>query len=719
MSMRLGSSGDDSARDQVDEAASLGEAPKVGASTTSRKVKNAGLHVVTDMEIFEEATLNFRHKLIISDYSRTPGVKRLVENILAKPTLMDHCVERGMRAEDIHHLAVEKYGGDHEMAAASLIKENIDRWTRIETSLGSSVGLEAIQADQLARKALSEESTTVIRHEASGISFVNTEGQVFVIDATALGEGSFKTAVKVVEYFTGRPAVFLQATESPIAQLKAASSSEEKKTTVERIREKLLAAGDSVNYEIKGAPLFFMSDILHVVTSSDNTVESGTESEFPLAPFVQADPVATGDAEVDSDTFIMHPAPKEVETGTFVERPAGERLGGVADTGSVGAAGTVDLGTFIIHQSKKVDTRTFVEKVSAVERSGMGADTRSVGAAGTVDLGTVIIHQSEKVDTGTFVEKDSAVDRLGTGADTGSVGAAGTVGGEAGALPAPEVPDFMKYFAAGGAFKTMGAGQVIDSELSDWKHEIELYRELAAVPHTAKLHAVIEVASNPYSGMMMEPCEGELEDFILESKTKLALGEMNWNQYKSQACSVLADAAEHYAGAHALGIVNRDIKEGNIMTREGSGVVSDFGTAARITERGRLAQYAGTPIYSAPESVVGNTRVASDVWSFAIVMHNTLVGPMETNPIIAQLMKDCKDPSDPHAILRALRKLTHTHNKLLRASYEDISQKGFDTGDVRLNLFFARAFSLMPELRPTMEEAHTLLRTLAEEARTV
>lgn len=216
----------------------------------------------------------------------------------------------------------------------------------------------------------------------------------------------------------------------------------------------------------------------------------------------------------------------------------------------------------------------------------------------------------------------------------------------------------------------------------------------------------------------MEPCDGELSDFIQSGKEKLALKQISWDQYQAQAASILANAAEHYAGAHALGILNRDIKEANIMTRAAEGVVSDFGTAARESEALVLASYAGTPIYSAPEAAACRFQKASDVWSFAIVVYSTLVGPIEYNPVMEAIIKDSGGGGDPERTISFLKKLASpVGNAELKAKYRDLAENGVHCEDDMLNEFFSAAFSIDPAKRPTMEKAYEILSLLAEEAK--
>ncbi len=121
-----------------------------------------------------------------------------------------------------------------------------------------------------------------------------------------------------------------------------------------------------------------------------------------------------------------------------------------------------------------------------------------------------------------------------------------------------------------------------------------------------------------------------------------------------QACAIALQIAQGLASAHAVEVIHRDLKPGNILLDPGGrAVLTDFGIACAITGDVRLtvegAGFLGTPAYMSPEQVRGSAVDArSDIYAFGVILFEMLVGrlPFDGTTAISLAVARLHDP--PH-----------------------------------------------------------------------
>jgi serine/threonine-protein kinase len=96
------------------------------------------------------------------------------------------------------------------------------------------------------------------------------------------------------------------------------------------------------------------------------------------------------------------------------------------------------------------------------------------------------------------------------------------------------------------------------------------------------------------------------------------------------AADIVGQAAAGVAAAHAIGIVHRDVKPGNVLvTPDGTVKITDFGIAramdgAAMTQTGQII---GTPHYISPEQAEGRAATeSSDIYALGVVLYECLAG---------------------------------------------------------------------------------------------
>jgi serine/threonine protein kinase len=100
-----------------------------------------------------------------------------------------------------------------------------------------------------------------------------------------------------------------------------------------------------------------------------------------------------------------------------------------------------------------------------------------------------------------------------------------------------------------------------------------------------------------------------------------------------RAISILAQVASALDHAHGLGLVHRDVKPGNVLIAQRSGVehafLTDFGITKRITDEPltRTGVAIGTVDYTAPEQARGgDVDARADVYSLGCMLFQMLTG---------------------------------------------------------------------------------------------
>jgi predicted ATPase/tRNA A-37 threonylcarbamoyl transferase component Bud32 len=167
-------------------------------------------------------------------------------------------------------------------------------------------------------------------------------------------------------------------------------------------------------------------------------------------------------------------------------------------------------------------------------------------------------------------------------------------------------------------------------------------------PHIVTLYQIGFEADVPY--MVLEYLSGE------SLAAKLQVGALPPDRVREIMMQV-ADALTH---AHAEGVIHRDLKPGNIfITEHGAAKVLDFGVAmfsmaqetlleqfalADLSELerhvGTTSQVAGTPVYMAPEQLLGQEQDARvDLWACGVLLFEMLTGRLPYQSPVAAIMR--------------------------------------------------------------------------------
>ena len=156
-------------------------------------------------------------------------------------------------------------------------------------------------------------------------------------------------------------------------------------------------------------------------------------------------------------------------------------------------------------------------------------------------------------------------------------------------------------------------------------------------PNVCQIYSVDEFKGQPYFSMR----------FIAGPTLKEAMPQLDLEV----KCRIIQKVALAVHGCHALGILHRDIKPGNIMLeRRENGFwwpfLLDFGLARDLADEGMTVpgMFMGTPVYCSPEQVEGRNDAVdsrSDVYALGATLFECLTGapPFPYRGNLAELMQ--------------------------------------------------------------------------------
>ncbi|MCA9708958.1 MAG: serine/threonine protein kinase, partial [Myxococcales bacterium] len=160
----------------------------------------------------------------------------------------------------------------------------------------------------------------------------------------------------------------------------------------------------------------------------------------------------------------------------------------------------------------------------------------------------------------------------------------------------------------------------------------------------------------------------------------------------SETVAVARQVCLGLQAAHEVGVIHRDLKPANILVESsGRAVITDFGMAFSLADAdlGEEVSFAGTPMYMAPEQVLGKPQdPRTDVYALGLVIFEMLTGERpftEGSPVEIAMARLHALPPDPRAYAEGVP--DHLAEAVLRCLQTSIDRR--PSGPVALEQLLA------------------------------
>jgi serine/threonine protein kinase len=201
------------------------------------------------------------------------------------------------------------------------------------------------------------------------------------------------------------------------------------------------------------------------------------------------------------------------------------------------------------------------------------------------------------------------------------------------------------YLGQEEVFERQVAVKVLPSHLGQDPDNRERFRREAKAIASLEHAAVVPVYDYGQDGeqlflVMRYMQGGSLKDRLTHGRIPLPA-----------AATIIKRVASALDKAHAMGMIHRDIKPGNILfDLEDNPYITDFGLVKMVESSVQLthSEFFGTPAYTSPEQCQGDKAIdaRADVYSLTAMFFHMVTGnpPYESNNAMALLMKHVADP---------------------------------------------------------------------------
>ena len=184
----------------------------------------------------------------------------------------------------------------------------------------------------------------------------------------------------------------------------------------------------------------------------------------------------------------------------------------------------------------------------------------------------------------------------------------------------------------------------------NYERAIQEARRLAKVQHPAVVRVYAAERIGDEVGLSMELVEGKTLDAIVRAQGPFSA---------SEASLIGIDLCRALAAVHGAGLLHGDIKAHNVMRASGGRIMlMDFGAGRELSVAPVMpgSDFAGTPIYLAPEVFAGANRTpVSDIYSLGVLLYFLVTGSYPLGGSTRSEIGRLHDQRGPRRPLRDVR----------------------------------------------------------------
>jgi eukaryotic-like serine/threonine-protein kinase len=184
----------------------------------------------------------------------------------------------------------------------------------------------------------------------------------------------------------------------------------------------------------------------------------------------------------------------------------------------------------------------------------------------------------------------------------------------------------------------------------DYERTLQEARRLARVRHPDVVRVFAAERIGDEVGLSMELVEGKTLDAIVRDQGPFSA---------SEASLIGMDLCRALAAVHGAGLLHGDIKAHNVMRANGGRtMLMDFGAGRELSIEPVApgSDFAGTPIYLAPEVFAGASRTpASDIYSLGVLLYFLVTGSYPVDGITRTEIRRLHDQRGSRRPLRDVR----------------------------------------------------------------